>query len=135
MCAVLQRCLGVDAQNRGCGCGLRLGRAAAWRVRRSAGRLADVAVLGNVDPDEICAHFDGKEKLICRSLFSWVNDGSHFAHDSLYVSIDDSMVESYLSVFKRIFDETGHIAHYNMMMGETTAPEAVETVDSATPLP
>ncbi|WP_084184701.1 AAA family ATPase [Desulfonatronum thiodismutans] len=84
-------------------------------------------ILGNVNPDDICAHFEGKEKLICRSLFSWVNDGSHFAHDSLYVSIDDSMVDSYLRVFKRIFDETGHIAHYNMMMGVTVTPEMVET--------
>lgn len=92
-------------------------------------------ILGNVDPDDICAHFEGREKLICRSLFSWVNDGSHFAHDSLYVSIDASMVESHLSVFKRIFEKTRHIAHYNMMMGETTAPEAVETVESTTPLP
>lgn len=92
-------------------------------------------ILGNVDPDDICAHFEGKEKLICRSLFSWVNDGSHFAHDSLYISIDDTMVESYLSVFKRIFAETGHIAHYNMMMGETATPDAVEAVESATPLP
>ena len=91
-------------------------------------------ILGNVDPDDICGHFEGKEKLICRTLFSWVNDGSHFAHDSLYVSIDDSMVESYLSVFKRIFEETKHIAHYNMMMGENAGPEAVEAVDSATPL-
>jgi wobble nucleotide-excising tRNase len=92
-------------------------------------------ILGNVDPDDICAHFEGSEKLICRSLFSWVNDGSHFAHDSLYVSIDDSMVDSYLSVFKRIFEKTKHIAHYNMMMGETTTSETVEAVESATPLP
>lgn len=40
-------------------------------------------ILGNVAPDDICARFEGREKLICRSLFSWVNDGSHFAHDSL----------------------------------------------------
>ena len=91
-------------------------------------------ILGNVDPDDICKHFEGKEKLICRSLFSWVNDGSHFAHDSLYVSIDDSMVESYLSVFKRIFEETGHIAHYKMMMVESEAPESVEKVEVATPI-
>jgi wobble nucleotide-excising tRNase len=91
-------------------------------------------ILGNIDSDGICAHFEGKEKLICQSLFSWVNDGSHFAHDSLYVSIDDSMVESYLSVFKRIFEKEGHIAHYNMMIGEATTPEAVETAESATPL-
>jgi wobble nucleotide-excising tRNase len=85
-------------------------------------------ILGNIDPDDICAHFEGKEKLICRSLFSWVNDGSHFAHDSLYVSIDESMVESYLNVFKRIFEETKHIAHYNMMMGETD--EAIKALDA-----
>lgn len=45
------------------------------------------------------------------------------------------MVESYLNVFKRIFEETKHIAHYNMMMGDAEAPESVETVEAATPLP
>jgi wobble nucleotide-excising tRNase len=87
-------------------------------------------ILGNVDPDEICTYFEGKEKLICRSLFSWVNDGSHFAHDSLYVSIDDSMVENYLSVFKKIFDRTGHIAHYNMMVGEGAATVETEGLEA-----
>ena len=75
-------------------------------------------ILGNVDSDQICNHFQGEEKLICKSLFSWVNDGSHSAFDALYVSIDGSMVDNYLSVFKRIFKETDHIAHYKMMMGE-----------------
>ena len=75
-------------------------------------------ILGNVDPDEICAYFEGKEKLICRSLFSWVNAGSHSAHDDLYVSIDIAMVDIYLRVFKQIFKKSGHIAHYEMMMGE-----------------
>lgn len=90
-------------------------------------------ILGNVDPDKICAHFDGKEKLICRSLFSWVNDGSHFAHDSLYVSIDTSMVDAYLSVFKRVFEKTKHMAHYEMMMGpEPVAADASEPAPAAT---
>lgn len=74
-------------------------------------------IFGNVDPDDIYARFEGTEKSICHSLFSWVNDGSHFAADSLYVSIDKSTVDSYLKVFKQIFEKTGHIAHYNMMMG------------------
>ena len=78
-------------------------------------------ILGNVDPDNICNQFNGKEKLICKSLFSWVNDGSHSVHDSLYVSIDSSMVESYLRVFKQIFAKTGQIAHYEMMMGENAS--------------
>lgn len=74
-------------------------------------------ILGNINPDEICAKFEGKEKLICGSLFSWVNDGSHSAHDDLFISIDDGMVETYLTVFRKIFDREGHMSHYKMMMG------------------
>ncbi len=75
-------------------------------------------ILGDVDPDEICAKFEGKEKLICKSLFSWVNYGSHYAHDDLYVSIDSSMVEIYLNVFRAIFEKSDHLGHYKMMMGD-----------------
>ena len=84
-------------------------------------------ILGNINPDAICAKFEGKEKLICKSLFSWVNDGSHFAHDDLFVSIDDGMVETYLMVFRKIFEKTEHTAHYKMMMGSAF----VETMAAA----
>jgi wobble nucleotide-excising tRNase len=77
-------------------------------------------ILGSIDPDKICNMFTGPEKLICRSLFSWVNDGSHYAHDDLYVSIDDSGVARYMEVFRRVFVESGNEAHYNMMMGLNT---------------
>ncbi|NDU92584.1 MAG: AAA family ATPase [Ferrovum sp.] len=84
-------------------------------------------ILGGVDPDSICAMFEGKEKLICKSLFSWVNDGSHYAHDDLYVSIDNSIVDMYLKVFKAIFEKSGHLAHYSMMMGDaSTEGESIE---------
>lgn len=76
-------------------------------------------ILGGVDPAAICALFEGKEKLICKSLFSWVHEGSHYAHDDLYVSVDDTVVEAYLHVFKAIFKKSGHIAHYEMMMAIT----------------
>lgn len=75
-------------------------------------------ILGGIDFDQLCALFDGKEKIICKSLCSWVNDGSHYAHDDLYVSIDDSMVDTYLTVFREIFDKSGHSSHYKMMMGD-----------------
>lgn len=75
-------------------------------------------ILGGVDPDKICAMFEGKDKLVCKSLFSWVNAGSHYAHDDLYLSVDNIMVETYLNVFKSIFDKSGHSAHYKMMMGD-----------------
>lgn len=75
-------------------------------------------ILGGVDPEKITAMFEGKEKIICKSLFSWVNDGSHYAIDDLYLTIDSSMVENYLKVFRAIFKKAGHISHYKMMMGE-----------------
>jgi wobble nucleotide-excising tRNase len=75
-------------------------------------------ILGNLDKDDICARFEGRDKIICNSLFSWVNDGSHSAHDDLYLSADDAVVDAYLDVFRRIFEVTQHGAHYRMMMGE-----------------
>lgn len=81
-------------------------------------------ILGGVDPDHHCKKFNGKEKFLCKSLFSWVNDGSHSAHDDLYVSSDDSTVASYLMVFRSIFENSGHGAHYRMMMGEEFEQDA-----------
>lgn len=78
-------------------------------------------ILGGIDFDQLCALFEGKEKIICKSLCSWVHDGSHYAHDDLYVSIDDSMVDSYIKVFRAIFDKSGHGSHYKMMMGDADA--------------
>ncbi len=77
-------------------------------------------ILGGIEFNELCALFDGREKVICKSLCSWMHDGSHSAHDDLYVSIDDSMVENYLKVFRSIFDKSGHAAHYTMMMGDAS---------------
>jgi wobble nucleotide-excising tRNase len=74
-------------------------------------------ILGGVDPDTICAKFEGREKFICKSLFSWVNDGSHFAHDDIFVS-DGASVDTYLQVFKDVFYKLNHDAHYRMMMRE-----------------
>lgn len=86
-------------------------------------------ILGGIDFDQLCAMFDGKEKIICKSLCSWVHDGSHYAHDDLYISIDDSMVDTYLTVFRAIFDKSGHSSHYKMMMGDAY----VDNTSMATP--
>jgi wobble nucleotide-excising tRNase len=58
---------------------------------------------------------------------TWVNDGSHFAHDDVYVSLDESMVETYLGVFRKIFERSGHLAHYEMMMGDSFAEKKLPT--------
>lgn len=72
---------------------------------------------GGKGKDEICEMFEGREKLICQSLFSWVNDGSHSIHDDLYINHGTQTNESYLRVFKQIFERSEQLGHYNMMMG------------------
>lgn len=74
-------------------------------------------ILGNMDKDSIIAKFEGRDQQVCASLFSWINDGSHNFSDDLYVSLDGTTVDKYLIVFERIFDVTGHGAHYAMMRG------------------
>lgn len=75
-------------------------------------------ILGKYKDDELINKFpDYEGQEICRSLLSWINDGSHCMPDDLYVeSVDDSL-ERYQEVFKKIFEYTNHIEHYNMMMG------------------
>ena len=85
-------------------------------------------ILGGIEFEELCAMFEGKEKIICKSLCSWVHDGSHYTHDDLYVSIDDSVVDNYLKIFRAIFNKSGHIAHYKMMMGDAYVPELLGIV-------
>jgi wobble nucleotide-excising tRNase len=80
-------------------------------------------ILGSIDFDDLCNMFDGREKLLCKSLCSWVHDGSHYAHDDLFVSIEETMVEAYLKVFRAIFYKAGHSSHYRMMMGDDFVEE------------
>lgn len=76
---------------------------------------------GGMGKDEICAHFAGRDKLICQSLFSWVNDGSHSIHDDLYINHGDQTNDAYLRVFRDIFEKAGQLGHYEMMVGEQPA--------------
>lgn len=75
------------------------------------------SVYGDIPLNELPMKLDAKDRPIARSLLSWINDGSHSSFDDFYYTppIADG-VERYLSIFKAIFEKTGHIAHYNMMM-------------------
>ncbi len=57
-----------------------------------------------------------EEKQVCNSFISWFNDGSHGISDDLFVQSQDTSIETYLKVFEKIFEITGHEAHYKMMM-------------------
>lgn len=58
-----------------------------------------------------------QEKEVCRSLFCWINDGSHCMSDDLHVEHQEAHNKVFLAVFKKLFKQMGHIEHYNMMMG------------------
>ncbi|ANH48547.1 AAA domain protein [Helicobacter pylori] len=58
-----------------------------------------------------------EERQVCDSFILWFNDGSHEISDDLFVQNQNTSIEIYLKVFERIFEITGHEAHYKMMMG------------------
>ena len=97
---------------------LRVGDGTSSTIQNTMRRILEsyFTILGNLDFAAICEMFDGEEKQICRSLFSWVHSGSHSTFDDLYVSIDESQIARYRVVFANIFDRMGHSAHYRMMM-------------------
>lgn len=74
-------------------------------------------VIGHLDYSKIIDSFTGQDKLICKSLFPFINTGSHFINDDLHLSIDKDMVDKHKEIFRLIFKNTHQIEHYNMMMG------------------
>ncbi|RON33145.1 AAA family ATPase [Pseudomonas brassicacearum] len=75
-------------------------------------------ILGGIDTGELLSKFDGLEKVQCQSLISWVNDGSHYTQDDLYLAIGERTAASYMRIFYKIFKAADHLAHYKMMMGK-----------------
>lgn len=73
-------------------------------------------IIGGLDYEKCIHSFDGEDKLLCRALVSWINDGSHFVNDDMMMYVEPEGIEKYLSVFKLIFYNMGHLNHYNMMM-------------------
>lgn len=61
------------------------------------------------DPDELA---------IVTALARWADEGSHGIDDDLYAEPLQDSGERYMEVFRRLFEKTGHLSHYKMMMGE-----------------
>ncbi|MGA2807096.1 MAG: AAA family ATPase [Terracidiphilus sp.] len=85
-------------------------------------------ILGGVSFGDIIEKFDGDERLICRSLLSWVHAGSHGLPDDIFHTLDKTTMERYLGVFQQVFVRMGHTNHYNMMMG---LPYLMESASAA----
>lgn len=75
-------------------------------------------ILGGTDRYRFCEKFEGERKTVCNSLLSWMNAGSHHVVDDLHMSTSDSD-DLYRKVFREIFEKSGHMAHYDMMMDDS----------------
>ena len=74
-------------------------------------------LLGGLDLNSIEDKFEGNDKVFCNTLIKWAHDGSHYSGDDAYYTVDNTTLDKYLEIFKRIFKESGHENHYKMMMG------------------
>ena len=74
-------------------------------------------IIGGLDYEKSINEFDDEEKIIFKSLFSWINNGSHFINDDLVVYTEPENIEKQINVFKAVFKKLKHESHYNMMMG------------------
>ena len=75
-------------------------------------------LLGNITDETIIDKFPTiPDKQICKSLYYWINHGSHSLNEDIELELAEHTIQNYKDVFKKIFEYSGHIAHYNMMMG------------------
>lgn len=73
-------------------------------------------VIGEMNYEAVVNGFDGSDKTVCKSLISCINEQSHLVNDDFVMCFSAESIASYIRVFKRIFELTGHEAHYNMMI-------------------
>lgn len=75
-------------------------------------------IVGGKNYEKEIDNFEGNDKIICKSLISCINDSSHYINEDVNVILDDDIVIKYKRVFRKIFEDLGHIEHYKMMMNE-----------------
>lgn len=73
-------------------------------------------IIGGINYEDCISRFDGEDKLICKSLVAYINDGSHSIFDEVMICLDESTIDKYKRVFALIFEKLNHKDHYNMMM-------------------
>lgn len=73
--------------------------------------------LGDTNLRKLPMKFPDGERQICKSLISWAHAGSHAMFDDYSCTVTNTEgLMKYLQVFQKVFKETNHIAHYNLMM-------------------
>lgn len=65
---------------------------------------------------DIELQFTEPERFVYNALFKWSNEGSHEAVEDLHYTPSTLTQDTYLDVFRRVFEATRHEQHYNMML-------------------
>lgn len=73
-------------------------------------------IIGKTDYEKCIDDMEGEDKILCKSLLSFININSHTISDDFVIIYDDDTISKYIKVFEKIFEITGHKAHYDMMM-------------------
>lgn len=73
-------------------------------------------IAGGIWVTDLTKNLNREERSVVTSLFNWVNVGSHGIFENLHYSPGETTRETYLDVFKHVFEIAGHSAHYEMMM-------------------
>ncbi len=74
-------------------------------------------LLADIDEEKLIDKFeDARDKHIYRSLISWINVGSHEVFDDRNYNPMPYDTEKFKEIFRKIFENTGHKPHYNVMM-------------------
>lgn len=75
-------------------------------------------ILGALSNEALINNISGDQRLYARSLIMYLNSNSHGNFDETIDIIPDlNTVKQLLSTFRSMFEVTGNISHYNMMMG------------------
>lgn len=79
-------------------------------------------IFGDMNIRDLATGFSGDNEQICHSLLDWVNDGSHYVGDDLFIAQTPQARENYLKVFEAIFANNGQGGHFELMMGRVPQP-------------
>ncbi|MCS4275279.1 wobble nucleotide-excising tRNase [Mycetocola sp. BIGb0189] len=71
---------------------------------------------GGIWDKEFETVMSAEEVYVFRSLFSWINEGSHAILEDVFYSPSEITQDTYLKAFRRVFEATSHLAHYDMML-------------------
>lgn len=77
--------------------------------------------LGGIELEDLVEHFEEDEKIIVSSLIKWTHDGSHHIQEDLYVQQQSEINEKYFEIFTKIFIESKHKGHLDMMIKKCVA--------------